>query len=88
MITDDQITAAMAAAKSGPSDGADAFVEGVRFAELAVAERLREALFAAEDALDTLRRGHGVEVSTLCYPALNLVRDACTLIRGLSQDYP
>lgn len=88
MITDDEITAAMAASTLGPCDAAESFVEGARFAELTVASRLRDALFAAEDALDTLRRGHGGDVSCLCYPALNLVRDACASIRALSQDYP
>lgn len=33
------------------------------------------ALHAAQDSLEVLRRGHGVEVSSVCYPALNLVRD-------------
>ena len=44
------------------------------------------ALLAAQDALETLRRGHGVEVGSLCYPALNLVRDAVALCRRLGRD--
>lgn len=40
-----------------------------------------KALEAAQDALETLRRGHGVDVSTACYPALNLVRDAVSLCK-------
>lgn len=39
-------------------------------------DMLREALAAAVDALETLRRGHGAEVSGLCFPALNVGRDA------------
>ena len=38
-----------------------------------------EALESAQDALEELRRGHGIEVSTRCFPALNLVRDAVEL---------
>lgn len=45
------------------------------FAELVLATN-KPALEAAEAALEALRRGHGVEVSAACYPALNLVRDA------------
>lgn len=46
-------------------------------------KRLREdctkylvALAEAAEALEQLRRGHGTEVSALCYPALNTVRAA------------
>jgi len=42
---------------------------------------VREPLFAAEDALEALRRCHGLDVTALCYPAVNLVRDACDSIR-------
>lgn len=48
----------------------------------------RAALFAAEDSLETLRRCNGLEVTAACYPALNLVRDACDAFRkaDLSRD--
>jgi len=53
--------------------GIESILEEVRTAER---ERHRPALEAALDSLESLRRGHGVEVSALCYPAVNLVRDA------------
>ncbi len=49
---------------------------------IAAAPDLLEALQAAADALEVLRRGHGVEVSTACYPALNLCRAAITRATG------
>lgn len=43
---------------------------------IAAAPQLLEALQAATDALEILRRGHGVVVSEACYPALNIGRRA------------
>jgi hypothetical protein len=43
---------------------------------------IRQAVFEAEEALECLRRGHGIEASALCYPALNTVRQAAALLRG------
>lgn len=40
---------------------------------------VRRAIFEAQDALESLRRFHGAEVSGLCYPALNTVRDAAAV---------
>lgn len=37
---------------------------------------LVEALEIATDVLERLRRGHGVEIGKMCYPALNYCRDA------------
>lgn len=46
-------------------------------------ERLvTRALTEAEDALERLRRGHGVEVSGICYPAMNTVREAVAALRS------
>lgn len=39
-------------------------------------DRLRAALRSTVDALEALRRGHGSVVSGLCYPALNIGREA------------
>jgi hypothetical protein len=50
--------------------------------------KLYAALCEAENALDILRRGHGVEVSGLCYPALNSVRDALQLYRAKNSAVP
>lgn len=55
--------------------GNDLFGKDV-IAALAEIERLRVALTATVDALETLRRGHGAEVSALCFPALNIGRAA------------
>src|SRR5688500_10760034 len=39
-------------------------------------ERLRAALHETVTALEALRRGHGAVVSGLCFPALNIGREA------------
>lgn len=44
-------------------------------------QKMHEALVAAQDSLESLRRGHGTEVSSLCFPALNLVREAVNMCR-------
>lgn len=44
--------------------------------------KVSAALFASEDALECLRRGHGTEVQSHVYPALNLVRSACAELRA------
>ena len=42
---------------------------------------LIRAACEAEDALESLRRGHGAAVGGLCYPAMNTVRDAIEALR-------
>ena len=37
---------------------------------------IRRALEEADDALGSLRRCHGIEVTDLCYPAYNTVLEA------------
>ena len=39
-------------------------------------ELIRRALDEAYDSLGALRRGHGLDVSELCYPARNTVGEA------------
>lgn len=53
-------------------------------AELAL---IRRALDEADDALGSLRRFHGAEVSALCYPARNTVAEAMRVLasRGIVQ---
>lgn len=46
---------------------------------------LLSALRSARDALETLRRCHGVEARTACYPALNLVREAIEACEPISE---
>lgn len=46
---------------------------------IAAAPKLLEALRETTDALECLRRGHGVEVSSMCYPALNNARKVLEL---------
>ena len=40
------------------------------------AERRLTALMEVTEVLECLRRGHGVEVGAMCYPALNNAREA------------
>lgn len=47
-----------------------------------------QALREADDALASLRRSHGIEVSTLCYPARNTVSDALIELRISRADAP
>ncbi len=47
--------------------------------KLAVA---REALKETTDVLEILRRGHGVDVGSKCYPAINIAREALAQIGG------
>lgn len=49
---------------------------------IAAAPDLLDALQAATEVLEILRRGHGVEVSEACYPALNDCRDAIAKATG------
>lgn len=74
------------------ASGGSAGLQGQTATELLLARQqvMLAALRAAQDALETLRRGHGVDVSAACYPALNLVRDAAALCEppnaGASRD--
>lgn len=43
---------------------------------------IERALNEAEDALGSLRRGHGTEVQSFCYPALNTIREALEALRA------
>lgn len=61
------------------SIGSKGFIRCAR-AAIGAMRKSTEALKQAEDALSTLRRGYGVEVSAACYPALNSVRDALAMI--------
>lgn len=47
-----------------------------------LAPELFDACKAACDALEVLRRGHGVGVSAACYPALKMLREVLDKLRG------
>ena len=42
----------------------------------------REALKETTEVLEILRRGHGVDVGSKCYPAINIAREALAQIGG------
>jgi len=54
----------------------DEIAEAIRLLKRQEESLTMRALRESRDALEALRRGHGVEVSSLCYPALNTVREA------------
>lgn len=49
---------------------------------IAAAPDLLEALQAATEVLEILRRGHGVQVSEACFPVLNDCRDTIDKATG------